>query len=235
MGAGKTKALVSSILEAARDFFPPALVGVPKYMRPAPWLQSRFVKRHWAALSGYPVRTRLLGPLPTFQGNVATLEALQRQLTCKALPLEPPYENRYPFLDRGLLEFLFAIPREQLVRPTQRRSLMRRALLGIVPNEILNRKAKAFVARSPIVALSADWAHLVEMTEQMVSSSLGIVDSECFLDALQSARRGREVSMIRVMRTISIEDWLRTFRPLGILQIGRDLKPGLTLQASIQS
>ena len=35
---------------------------------------------------------------------------------------------------------------EQLVRPNQRRSLMRRALVGIVPAEILNRRRKAFIA-----------------------------------------------------------------------------------------
>jgi asparagine synthase (glutamine-hydrolysing) len=37
-------------------------------------------------------------------------------------------EYRYPFLDRELVEFLFSLPREQLVRPGRRRSLMRRAL-----------------------------------------------------------------------------------------------------------
>ena len=142
--------------------FLPALVGVPKYMRPAPWLQSHFVKRHWRALTGYPSRTKLLGPLPSFQSNVGTLEGLQRQLACTALPFGPPFEKRYPYLDRSLLEFMFAIPREQLVRPTQRRSLMRRALVGIVPDEILNRKRKAFVARSPMVAIKNDWAHFVE-------------------------------------------------------------------------
>ena len=62
------------------------------------------------------------------------LEALRRQLACDALSSEPPYEKRYPYLDRALLEFMYAIPREQLVRPGQRRSLMRRALVGIVPD-----------------------------------------------------------------------------------------------------
>ena len=33
-------------------------------------------------------------------------------------------------------EFMYAIPREQLVRPGQRRSLMRRALAGVVPDEL---------------------------------------------------------------------------------------------------
>jgi len=220
--------------EAARAFFPPALVGVPKYMRPAPWLQPRFVKRHWAALTGYPSRTKLFGPLPSFQENVSTLDALRRQLACKALPFEPPFEKRYPYLDRGLLEFMFAIPREQLVRPTQRRSLMRRALVGIVPDEILNRRTKAFVSRSPMVAISNDWAHFAEMTQNMLSSSLGIMDPERISEALLKVRQGQEVPILTLKRTLFLEGWLKDLRTLGIINLDTTLKPKLRWQTSIQ-
>jgi asparagine synthase (glutamine-hydrolysing) len=203
--------------EAARGFFPPALVGVPKYMRPAPWLQSRFVKRHCAALTGYPSRTKIFGPLPSFQENVSTLDALRRQLARTALPFEPPYEKRYPYLDRGLLEFMFAIPREQLVRPTQRRSLMRRALVGIVPDEILNKKWKAFVVRAPLVAMANDWAQFVEMTQRMIGSSYGIVNADRFLEALKKARRGEDTRTITLLRTMRIEGWLRNLQALGYI------------------
>jgi asparagine synthase (glutamine-hydrolysing) len=220
--------------EAARGFFPIALVGVPKYMRPAPWLQSRFVKRNWAALTAYPSRTKLFGPLPSFQRNLGTLDALRRQLARTPLPFAPPFEKRYPYLDRGLLEFMFAIPREQLVRPTQRRSLMRRALVGIVPDEILNRKTKAFVARSPMVAISNDWALFAGMTQNTLSSSLGIVDPEPISEALQKVRRGEEVPMVALMRTLRLEEWLKDVRALGIINLDTTLKPKLRWQASIQ-
>src|SRR5258705_2198103 len=69
-------------LEAARGFFPTALVGVSKHKRPAPWLDPDFVKRNRSALQGYKTRLKLFGPAPTFQENVSTLQALQRQLAC---------------------------------------------------------------------------------------------------------------------------------------------------------
>jgi asparagine synthase (glutamine-hydrolysing) len=116
----KRKPWFHLFFEAAKAFFPPAVVGVPKDMRPAVWLNSTFVNRHRAALTGYPSRVRLFGPLPSFQENVGTLDALRRQLTCTPLPSDPLYEKRYPYLDRDLLEFMSAIPREQLVRPIQR-------------------------------------------------------------------------------------------------------------------
>jgi len=230
----KRKPWFHLFFEAARGFFPPVLVGVPKYMRPAPWLQSNFVKRHWEALTGYPSRTKLFGALPSFHDNLGTLDALRRQLARTALPFEPPFEKRYPYLDRGLLEFMFAIPREQLVRPTQRRSVMRRALVGIVPDEILNRKRKAFVARAQLVAISRDWANLLEMTQHMVSSSLGIIDSERLLEALQKGRRGEEVPTITLMRTISLEGWLRNLRTLGVVHLHATRKPEIAWLASAQ-
>ena len=54
-------------------------------------------------------------------------------------------EIRFPYFDRDFLEFMYAIPREQIVRVGQRRSLMKRALVGIVPDELLNRRRKTFV------------------------------------------------------------------------------------------
>jgi asparagine synthase (glutamine-hydrolysing) len=195
--------------DAARGFFPPALFGVLKHRRPAPWLNPAFVKRNRPALQGYEGRLQLFGPLPSFRENVGTLETLQRQLGCDALPSQPPYEKRYPYLDRGLLEFMYAVPREQLVRPGQRRSLMRRALVGIVPDELLNRKRKAYIARGPLAEISADRTRYADLTQRMVSGSFGIVETTKFLEALQKARHGQEIAMVPLMRTLGIENWLR--------------------------
>jgi len=205
------------LFEAARSFLPPNLLGAPNHKRPAPWLLSSFVERNRAALTGYENRLLLLGPLPSFQENLATLDALRRQLACSSVQTHPLLEKRYPFLDRDLLQFLYAIPRQQLVRPGQRRSLMRRALAGMVPDEILNRRRKAFVARGPRQAISSEWAALVEMSQNMASGSLGIVDPETFLDALNKARSGQEVAIVPLMRTIGIELWLRGLKHRGTM------------------
>jgi asparagine synthase (glutamine-hydrolysing) len=230
----KRKPWFHLFFEAARGFLPPALVGVPKHMHPAPWLCAKFARRNWEALTGYPSRVKLFGASPSFQENLGTLEALQRQLMCKAMPFQPHFEKRYPYLDRSLLEFLFAVPREQLIRPTQRRSLMRRALLGIVPDEILNRKRKAFVVRAPRVAIVRDWANWVEMTQNMLSSSLGIVNRVAISEALQKARRGEDVAMVALMRTIHIESWLRNLRTLGIANLDAIRRPILPRHALMQ-
>jgi asparagine synthase (glutamine-hydrolysing) len=230
----KRKPWFHLFLTAAQGFLPHILSVVPKHRQPAPWLTSDFVKRHQTSLAGYPFRVKLLGPLPSFQENLGALNAIRRQLACTALPLDPPYKKRYPYLDRDLLEFMFSIPREQLVRPTQRRSLMRRALMGVVPDKILNRKRKAFVVRSPLVAISADWANLAEMSQGMISSSLGIVEPGRFSDVLHKARHGEEVPLVPLLRTIYIESWLRSLRTSQIVNLDTAQKPALTWQASAQ-
>ncbi|MFZ0523536.1 MAG: asparagine synthase-related protein [Candidatus Acidiferrales bacterium] len=208
----KRKPWLSLLLEASRGFFPPAMVGVPQHLRPPEWLQPDFIKRQRFALSGYPTRVRLFGSLPSFQEGLSTLEVLRRQLANSPSLCRPPHEKSYPYLDRDLLEFVYAIPREQLVRPGQRRSLMRRALTGIVPDEILNRKRKAFVVRAPMAVIDRKWQELVEVSQHLVSDSLGIVDTKRFSETVQKAREGREIRILAAMRTLRIELWLRGLR-----------------------
>ena len=141
-----------------------------------------------------------------------TLDALKRQLSAEPLLCDPPYERRFPFLDRDLLEFLYSIPREQLVRPGQRRSLLRRALRGIVPGEILNRRRKSFVARAPIVFICEEWERVSELRTNMVANSLGLVSESIVARECWRARQGVEVPMAALLRTLSIECWLRSVR-----------------------
>jgi len=229
----KRKPWFHLFFEAARGFFPTALVGVSRHKRPAPWLDPDFVKRNRSALEGYKTRLKLFGPAPTFQENVSTLQALQRQLACEVLSADQPREKRYPYLDRGLLEFMYSVPREQLVRPGQRRSLMRRALVGIVPDELLNRKRKAFVSRGPIVSIGAQWTDLLALTQHMLASELGFVNSVRFTSALRKARDRQEVGLVTLLRALITECWLRNLQAWSVLPDARSGVP-LTLHLLAQ-
>jgi asparagine synthase (glutamine-hydrolysing) len=203
--------------KAIRDFFPVSSRRIRTGLLPAPWLQPAFARRHRAPLTGYVSRTRLSNGSPSFQHHLAVLEGLTRQLSSKPLALQPQLETRYPYLDRDLLEFAFAIPRDQLVRPSERRSLMRRALSAIVPPEILNRKMKAFVSRAPLIGLSSNWSELVEMTESMITGSLEIVDTDQLLHTLKKGRSGQEIPTVTLIRTVRLDTWLGNLQRLGLL------------------
>ena len=207
----KRRPWFSLLFDAARGFSPPAL-GVPKHKRPPAWFSPVFINRNRGAMQGYESRLKLFGSLPSFQDHLKTLNALRRQLTCDAPSLEPVREKRYPYLDRSLLEFMYAVPLEQLIRPGQRRSLMRRALTGMVPDELLNRKRKAFVTRSPRVGIAAQWPRLLEFSQNTLLSLFEITDATRFESTLKKAREGGEVPIVILMRTIVIEAWLRSIK-----------------------
>ena len=215
----KRKPWFQLFCEAARGFFPPALVRVPKYRRPAAWLHPNFAKDHWTALTGYESKVKLFGTLPSFQENVSTLDALRRQLGCDALPLEPCYEKRYPYLDRGLLEFVFAIPREQLVRPGHRRSLMRRSLAGIVPCEILERKRKAYMVRQSLSALQLRSEAMFANNHEMICHKMGIINSPAFREAISIAASGQMDYLLTLLDAITIEFWVRQVVEAGLIAV----------------
>lgn len=194
--------------EVVREFLPAPHLWVSEYLRPSRWLDQRFVRRNRAAIYGYPARLAFFGPSPSYQENIATLNFIRRHLATFPLPAEPHYEKRYPYLDRDLLEFLYAVPREQLVRPGQRRSLMRRSLIGIVPEEILNRKRKAYVARSSNTAIVAEWNRVSQQRHKLSSAELGIVIAEKFAAAIEKVRQGHDLPIVPLFRTLALEAWL---------------------------
>jgi asparagine synthase (glutamine-hydrolysing) len=140
--------------------------------------------------------------------------------------LEPFRDLRFPYLDRDLLEFIYAIPREQIVRVGQRRSLMKRALVGIVPDELLNRRRKTFVPQEPNKASSTEWPCFAEVSEHMASSSIGIIDQNRFVEALRNARDNEDVRVRILRHTLRLESWLRHLTIHGILTNSMSTKRG---------
>jgi asparagine synthase (glutamine-hydrolysing) len=124
-------------------------------------------------------------------------------------------ETRYPYLDRCLMEYMYAIPREQIVRLGQRRSLMKRALVGIVPAEILTKRQKGLTLAEPG---EAEYPNLGEISEYIVSA-VGIVDSNKLMDALQKLQRKKESQVANLMRTLALEAWLQHVKTRGVLSV----------------
>ena len=203
--------------EVLRGFLPSRIAGVPTHKKIPVWLDPDFIRRNRVALVGYPHRFSLGGSLPSFQENLASLETLRRQLASQIRSCDPLCEKRYPYLDRALLEYLFAIPREQLVRPRQRRSLMRRALRGIVPPEILDRKRKAYVSRNSIIFLEQAWQAHINRPEAAKTISLGIFAPDRLAASVEAATHGLETRIAPIIRALILESWLADLGKRNIL------------------
>jgi hypothetical protein len=86
---------------------------------------------------------------------------------------------------------------------------MRRALSGLLPTEILHRREKAFVARSPLVRLLPEVRRFLDGPVGMLSATLGFVNEPSFRTSLQRIRLGRGAPLLFVLRTLALEQWLQ--------------------------
>jgi len=207
---------LSLLWEAVQGFFS-SRVNVLKEMHPPHWLHPSFVRRNRNAFRGYPLRVKLCGPLPSFQDHTDKLGANRRFVAHCHLSSELLREVRYPYYDRDFLEFVYAIPREQIVGVGQRRFLMRRALVGIVPGEILSRRKKETVPQKTAKSISVEWPSVTEIGQLMISSFVGVIDLDRFEEALQKARRDEEAPIESLKRTLKLEAWLRHLMIQGVL------------------
>jgi asparagine synthase (glutamine-hydrolysing) len=109
---------------------------------------------------------------------------------------------------------------------------MRRALVGIVPNELIQRKRKAFVIRGPLTAITSQFASLAAMTQEMVGGSLGIVDPPGLAATLREVRSGGVVAVPSLLRVFGIERWLRNAAHWKVLE---DLDASAPRPTSLES
>jgi asparagine synthase (glutamine-hydrolysing) len=193
----------------------------------APWINTTFARR-------YRLGVRQLGAqgnhgfwLPSRQEHAQTFITMTRQFAYAPQHFWGFEEKRYPYLDQNLIEFVLAIPPTQLLRPGQRRSLMRRALEGVVPAEILSRRTKGGVSGTALAAFQTAWPELQELFSSPLSARMGYVDQTRFLDSLLAAKHGDREQLLYLLRTIYLELWLRGLEARGIIRL--DLKSTLSM------
>jgi len=214
----KRRPWVQLLWESATDVLPASLGQyLVREAKVESWIRRDFAKRTRLAVRQLDVDEHFGLWLPTRRGYVGGVHLM----ACKLAKLTPPAsaleEGRHPYLDQNLIEFILSIPASQLLRPGERRSLMRRSLAGIVPDEILSRRTKQVGARGPILVLDKHWDELQNIYQTSLSACLGYVDEVKLLKTIGDARAGRIVPLVRVLWTISLEYWLRDLAARGLL------------------
>ena len=175
-----------------------------------PWISRRLRRVATDARIDDAARVPRFGRLPSRIENgvswwqtLETLPHLYPSITSR-------YEYRYPYLDRDLVEFLYRIPREQLVRPGRRRSLMRRALQGIVPAEILERPRKGSLIRAPLLSLQRSERAIQSIFEGSVAGAMGLIDEEQLKIAIAEVAKATSPRWWpAIIKAIQMEFWLR--------------------------
>jgi asparagine synthase (glutamine-hydrolysing) len=206
------------LFDAAQIQMPAAFrIRTTNLARVDSWINPDFGRRSHMAVRQLELASAPLAWTPSARDWFQTVKNLANQISAQHPSLE---EVRYPYLDRRLVEFLISIPTEQLLRPGQRRSLMRRALSGILPAGILQRKTKSGSSRYYSSALARLWTQLQEILKKPLVAECGYVDQRSLYDALVAAKSGNlPVCFVRLFRVLALELWLRRAVREGIISI----------------
>jgi asparagine synthase (glutamine-hydrolysing) len=132
------------------------------------------------------------------------------------LPQFEPIKSTHPFCHRPLVEFVAALPRRQLCGIGRPRDLMRRALSGILPATVRNRRTKA-------LAGSATDKSILEILPTLTRGALetdsrGYINGANFRRVLQNPQ-ATDYDRGQLARALIFEVWFRTFRPAGLASI----------------
>ncbi len=160
---------------------------------------------------------------PAAEGRAALRSQLARELTELKLPRLLRYgdrnsmvfslEARFPFLTPSLTDFLISLPEQFILAPDgTSKAVMRRAMQGVVPQAVLDRRDKIGF-QPPIESwMRALGPHIGQLLEQEGPASLGPVPLKRLRadwDAWASAERPRGLN--RLWRCINVVRWADLF------------------------
>ena len=182
-----------------------------------PWIDRDFARKHNISARMLEILDGVWFVRPGARDAMQTIATLSRNLSnCRPSIVE----KRYPYLDRNLVEFLARIPSEQLLRPGQRRWLMRRAIGDLLPAEILNRKTKARVGRYPCTVMQKHWQGVERVLSYSIADDLGYTSSYNLRQALLAMKNGiLPLYVLRLVNSISLEFWLRDLQARKIVEL----------------
>jgi asparagine synthase (glutamine-hydrolysing) len=188
---------------AARGLF-------PKLRRwrtePPPWLGERL--RHFSEETA-PEYRRLL------PGRQARLKIMQDRLlpvvaeAATAHAARHNVEFRHPLLDHRLCEFAAALPTTQTFRAGIRKVILRNAMRGLLPDEVVDRRYKVYSNAIAERGLrEREQVKVWALMTNMVAADMGFVDEMRLREEYRCYLNG-ETNSALFWHTLTLESWLR--------------------------
>jgi asparagine synthase (glutamine-hydrolysing) len=166
------------------------------------------------------------GAMPKLSGQRSSPEVLREELyqafVATSLPMLLRYEDRnsmahsiesrVPFLTPALVNFVFSLPEEFIIKSDgTSKAIFRQAMRGIVPDAILNRRDKIGFATPEQRWLTTlrPWVEQVlhsEVAAQIPALNLNVVKTE-----LQAVLDGQKLFDFRVWRWVNLIRWAERF------------------------
>jgi asparagine synthase (glutamine-hydrolysing) len=148
--------------------------------------------------------------IPELGASELLVEQLD-QLAAVEADLGVPF--RRPFLNRALLEFVARVPRLTVMHGLRQRGLFREAMRGILPEEIRQRRTKAYfeTACVEMVAAAGGIDSLADLATVECLAAEGLVDARAFGRAFRAvATQNERANWIRLWVPLVLEAFLRS-------------------------
>jgi hypothetical protein len=158
-----------------------------------------------AAAAGFRLSQRLLAR--TLLGY-----SHEARLSVPAPPLDITYT--YPFVHRPLVEFVLAIPGEELSAPGRMRSLMRRSFAELLPPRIVQRISKGYYPPGAMRALRP-LAQAARPVDRLEVVQRGWLDPKRLDAAIRELIDGGAASGTEVRSALWLERWLTSRQRRG--------------------
>ena len=127
------------------------------------------------------------------------------------IPHRPPdVVYAYPFVHRPLVDFVLAIPGEQLSAPGTTRALMRRAFAGFVPERVIRRVSKGYYPPAAYRAARRAVASLTPRDLEVVER--GWIDPDRLQAAFRALTDGGGETGGDIHTVLRLEAWLQARR-----------------------
>jgi asparagine synthase (glutamine-hydrolysing) len=203
-----------SLRTVARQLLPRSLLTAARQWRPAvplgmnvEWFRSRgFYSSNRNHLVGYRSLHELLK-----ENVLRTLPSLLRFEDRNAMAFS--VENRVPFITTNLLDFVFSLPEEEIIsNEGQSKAVLHRAMRGVVPAEILERRDKIGFAM-PLFKINHESASWLRTALNGVAEipALRASDVHRHLSLTLSGRLSDTNSLRLLWRWLSFISWAREF------------------------
>lgn len=125
------------------------------------------------------------------------------------IPHYPPdVVYTYPFAHRPLVDFVLAIPGEELSAPGVTRSLMRRAFADLLPPRVLHRQSKGYYPPAALRAARRQIASILSV-DAFEAVQRGWIDADRLRAAIRTLADGGGESGGDIHRVLHLERWLQ--------------------------
>ena len=172
------------------------------------WLRSKFADR-----TSFDRLQSLRNVVHGWPGSVCGERVAQRlSETGASLPgwrSSPGIEMRHPLLYAPLVRFCMALPRRLRTNYFHPKPVLRMAMEGIVPREILERHTKGSLILPRVCwAFRKHRDKLVRTIRGSVLADLGVIEPRQFVQEMDACARGTGRSARQVYFALSLETWL---------------------------